>query len=244
MADPDAIRRFTNLCEQGRKTDALRLMEPTIEANDAWYVAACKAGNVAIVKAVVLKLQLLDFPQSRFVGFDIACGLGHVELVKYFLDVGDCRPDSGLLTACGCGALEVVKLLVDRGAHNIGTAINEASGHANGTEIVRYLLTKLVPRDDICIRDSYILACRCAWLETVQVFLDIGVTSMEPLSYILDRRQYAYLAIFKFYSKFTKRTRGRYAYEEAVEVLCGIFLGLERKGIPRHITRYKIFAYL
>jgi hypothetical protein len=223
---------------------------------------ACGPGHsVQVVKATLDPFQ----PRSIVSGFKQACRFNSYKVVQFFLDgtFGSlCDVELGLKLACRNGGLRTVKYLIEKGAKDFSGALYETCsnqtfyGRDEHLHIVRHLLA-IGTFSEASLNLSLEKACENEYLYITRLLVDKGANDFTQLSkffrppklkipvfgkpWVREKRRNA---ACMFYSKFPTEVRKEELFKEAVHDLCGIFLGLQKKGIPKDLIRFNIFAYL
>ncbi len=154
---------------------------PKFDVNNC-LVLACKHGHLNIVEWTFFVDVICSFEQP----IRIACGCGHLPVVKYLVTEttsSHTKNFYALPQACAHGRLDVVKYLV-----SVGARINENSifgacqnGHLN---VVEYLFSFGI--DDWKIRlDALSWACKKNHMHIVKYLVGIGIDIHGARNYIL-----------------------------------------------------------
>jgi hypothetical protein len=232
---------FKQACEEGNITEVKWILDryPSFFQTTDGVTNACRRGHVEIVRMIMKKEPDHGYGD----GFLAACSSGRLEVVKLLRPkIHERDMEKGLLQSALLGKVDVVMYLVEQGAPNHWSAVHAAARKPQNTKVIRFLLS-IAERTQETLDSLFSAACRLGCVHNAQAVLDYGPRNVDQLFNFLNDRNCAYLAVFKFYSKIPIRP-GDYWVKRALRELCFIFLGLETKGIPKHITRDKIFAYL
>jgi hypothetical protein len=239
---------FDQACEEGNLTEAIYILDHHRGFYDCTdgFIIACRKGNVELVKAMQ---RIHDDGLFDVRGFYAACGAGQFKVVDFLLSQTANRHtqlqymNQGLGRAALLGKLDMVMYLVERGARSFIGALDDATVKPQNTKVIRYLLSVAPPRPSL-LGNTFRRVCISGCVHNVEAVLDSGPDVLIHFKELINQPKSAYLAVFKFYSKFPKDMRRDDFFRIAIHDLCSIFLGLEKKGVPKEIIRYKIFAYL
>ena len=196
FVDNGADLAFSGLigaCE-GCHIELVELLSVQVEVTQIPFIAACRGGNVDIIKLLYDKN-----PDVEKYDWDVLCGVcrggkmdavtlllelgfnnydeglygaangGHLDIVNLMIDRGARSYDQGLCGAAKGGHLEIVKLMIDKGANHSDLVLDTAllNGHL---EIIKYLLTLRVGIPPHLLR----YACQSGDIELVKFCLELG----------------------------------------------------------------------
>ena len=156
---------------------------------------ACTSGNLQRVRFLVTSGAVKDIDEASAKEIDgalrtplqIACYLGHLEVVKYLITEAKADPNrarkngvSPLYTACGRGHLEVVKYLITEAKADVNKADNNGASPLHAAcggchlEVVKYLITQAKADVKQAMNDGaspLYVACHQGHLEVVKYLI-------------------------------------------------------------------------
>ena len=170
FVDNGADLAFSGLigaCE-GCHIELVELLSVQVEVTQIPFIAACRGGNVDIIKLLYDKN-----PDVEKYDWDVmyeACSTGKIDAVKLLLELGFYSVNGGLCGACRGGRLELVKLMIDKGAKRFDFALYQATvgGHL---DIIKLMIDKGANKFDAALYE----AAKCGHLDVVKYLLGLGV---------------------------------------------------------------------
>lgn len=136
---------------------------------------------------------------SKFYGISMlgACVGGHLELVRYYMELGHDHMSwgRGFLYACRHGHLDIAKLMVHKGASNLNWGVTEAcaGGHI---DVVKYLIS-MNPREIYrSINNGLYAASSAGHLELVKLMLEHSADNISNAYRVAKSMKHTHIVDF------------------------------------------------